>query len=83
MVLRRGYTPQQLCWVIMVLIPNGGNDYLGIGLLKLIWMVIEAVMDQQLNVVEFNDALHSFRSSWGTGVAITEVKLDQQMAYLK
>jgi hypothetical protein len=31
-----GIIPQQMCWVITVLIPKGGGEYHGIGLLELI-----------------------------------------------
>jgi hypothetical protein len=31
----------QLLWIIVVLIPKGGGDYHGIGLLELIWKVLE------------------------------------------
>jgi hypothetical protein len=33
--------PLQLGWFITVLIPKGGRDYWGIGLLQPIWKVIE------------------------------------------
>ena len=39
-----GDIPQQLRWIIVVLIPKGGGDYRGIGLLEPMWKVIEAVM---------------------------------------
>ena len=32
-----GETPRQLLWIIVVLIPKGGGDYRGIGLLEPIW----------------------------------------------
>jgi hypothetical protein len=32
--------PLQLGWVVTVLIPKGGGDYCGIGLLKPVWKVI-------------------------------------------
>ncbi len=74
---QRGYIPQQLCWVIVVLIPKGRGEYHGIGLLEAIWKVIESIMDQQMNVIEFNDVLHGFCNGRGTGMAITEAKLAQ------
>ncbi len=40
-VWRTGHIPLQLHWVIVVLIPKGGGDYQGIGLLEPIWKVIE------------------------------------------
>jgi hypothetical protein len=39
-----GKIPTQLGWVVTVLIPKGGGDYRGIGLLKPIWKVIERVI---------------------------------------
>ncbi len=40
-----GTIPCQLLWIIIVLIPKGGGDYRGIGLLELIWKCIEWVID--------------------------------------
>ena len=34
-----GMIPTQLGWVVIVLIPKGGGDYRGIGLLEPIWKV--------------------------------------------
>ena len=41
-----GTIPLQLGWIIVVLIPKGGGDYQGIGLLEPIWKIIEQVMDK-------------------------------------
>jgi hypothetical protein len=46
----KGRIPLQLGWVDTVLIPKGGEDYRGIGLLEPIWKVIKRVMDHQLKV---------------------------------
>ncbi len=46
-----GRIPLQLGWVVTVLIPKGGGDYRGIGLLKPIWKVIKRVMDHRLEVI--------------------------------
>jgi hypothetical protein len=40
-----GTIPCQLLWIIVVLIPKGGGDYRGIGLLELVWKCIERVID--------------------------------------
>jgi len=40
-VWEEGRIPTQLGWVVTVLIPKGGGDYRGIGLLEPIWKVIE------------------------------------------
>ncbi len=39
--MTNGIVPCQLLWIIVVLIPKGGSDYHGIGLLEHIWKVIE------------------------------------------
>ena len=40
-VWETGTIPQQLGWIIVVLIPKGGGDYWGIGLLEPVWKIIE------------------------------------------
>ncbi len=57
-VWETGTIPQQLGRVIVVLIPKGGGDYRGIGLLELIWKIIECVMDQGLNAITLHESLH-------------------------
>ena len=39
-----GTVPTQMTWMIIVLLPKGGGDYRGIGLLDPIWKVAEKVM---------------------------------------
>ena len=53
-VWETGTIPQQMGWVIVILIPKGGGDYRRVGLLEPIWKIIEHVMDQLLNAI----ALH-------------------------
>ena len=40
-----GDTPQELGWMIMVLILKGTTDTRGIGLLETLWKVVEALID--------------------------------------
>jgi hypothetical protein len=40
-----GTIPHQLLWIIVVLIPKGGGDYCGIGLLEPVWKCIKRVID--------------------------------------
>jgi hypothetical protein len=70
-------------WIIIVLIPKGGGDYRGIGLLEPIWKCIERVIDHQLDSIELHDSLHGCRNKHGTGTAIIEAKLAQQLLYLE
>jgi len=57
-ILATGNIPQQLCWVVMVLIPKGGGEYRGISLLEPILKVMERVMDLRLEKIKLPDSLH-------------------------
>ena len=61
-----GEIPRQMLLTIVVLIPKGNSgDYRGIGLLKVIWKVIERVMDKRMSGIESHDTLHGFRAKRG------------------
>ena len=67
---------------IVVLIPKGtSGDYQGIGLLEVIWKLLERVLDDRLLEVDLHDYLHGFRAKRGCGTGIVEVKLLQQLAF--
>jgi hypothetical protein len=76
-----GAIPCQLHWIIVILIPKGGGNYRGIGLLEPIWKCIERVIDQRLEAIELHDSLHGCCSKRGTGTAIIKAKLAQQLSY--
>ncbi len=82
-VWEKGRLPFKLGWVIKVFIPKGGGDYRGIGLLKLIWKVVEGVMHHQLKVIILNNSIHGCRNGQGAGTAIIETKLTQQLAHIE
>ena len=55
--------------------------YRGIGLLKIIWKVIESIINQRIATkVVFHDSLHGFIVKKGTGTACIEAKILQQLA---
>ena len=79
-----GEIPAQMLLTIIVLIPKGNSgDFRGIGLLEVIWKVIEKVIDARLKCVPLHDALHGFRPGRGCSTAIMEVKLAQQLGSLE
>jgi hypothetical protein len=78
-----GRIPTQLGWVVTVLIPKGGGDYRGIGLLEPIWKVIERVIDKRLEAIALHDSLHGCHNGRGTGTAVIEAKLSQQLAHIE
>ncbi len=43
-VCEHGSVPEQMRWEIIVLLPKGGGDYPGIGLLEPFWKVLEKIM---------------------------------------
>ncbi len=81
-VWESGTIPTQMTWMIIVLLPKGGGDYRGIGLLDPIWKVVEKVMVARLSVIKLHDCLHGGLPCRGTGTAIMEVKLQQQLAWV-
>ena len=51
---------------IIVLIPKGNSgNYSGIGLLEVIWKLIEWVLDERMSEIEVHDSLHGFRAKRG------------------
>jgi hypothetical protein len=66
---------------IIVLLPKGGGDYRGIGLLEPFWKVVEKIMVKRLASIEFHNCLHGGLPRWGTGTAPIEAKLAQQLAW--
>jgi hypothetical protein len=72
-----------MCWVITVLILKGGGEYRGIGLLELIWKVLEKVMDLRLEAIVLHNSLHGCLALQGTGTRIIEAKLAQQLTHLE
>ncbi len=68
--------------MITVLIPKGGGEYQGIGLLKPIWKVLKKVMDHRLEAIVLHNNLHGCLALWGTGTGIIQAKLVQQLVHL-
>jgi hypothetical protein len=80
-VWEQGSIPEQMKWEIIVLLPKGGGDYRGIGLLEPFWKVIEKIMVAWLLSVKFHDSLHGGLPGRGTGTATIEAKLHQSLAW--
>ena len=80
-VWEHGSLPEQMKWVIIVLLPKGGGNYRGISLLEPFWKVIEKIMVARLSSVKFHDSLHGGLPGRGTGTATIEAKLHQSLAW--
>ena len=69
-----------LSWNILVFLPKVNMNTYGIILLKFLWKVVKAVISTQFKMcVKFHDVLHGFCARQGTGVAIMELKMVQDM----
>ncbi len=77
-----GTVSTQMSWMVIVLLPKGGGDYRGIGLLDPMWKVVEKIMVAQMSCLELHDCHHGGLPRRGTGMAIMEVKLNQQLAWV-
>lgn len=83
-VYETGDLPSILPWGIVVLLPKASGGHRGIGLLEVIWKVLSSIIDMRLKTnISFHDALHGFRAKRGTGTAIFEAKLFQQLASIQ
>ena len=69
--------------MVVVLIPKEKGNYQGIGLFDSIWKAVKVVMDNRPKILELHDCLHGFLARIGTGTLTVEVKLVQQLVYLK
>jgi hypothetical protein len=70
-------------WVITVLIPKGGMEYLGIRLMEPIWTVLESIINHRFETIVLHESLHGCLKHRRTGTAIIEAKLAQQLPHLK
>ncbi len=82
-IWNRGEIPEQMSWMIVVLLPKGGGDFRGIGLLDPLWKVVEKVMVCRLVSIEFHPCLHGGLPKRGTGTVTIEAKLAQQLAWME
>ena len=81
--LGEGLIVEEAMWQAVVLIPKGKKDYRGIGLMELMWKVVEDILNRRLTAsITFHKLLHGFLAGRGTGTATLEAKLLQQLAAL-
>ena len=57
------------------------GDFHGIGLMEVIWKLIERVIYERLSKIELHDYLHRLREKRGGVTGIMEAKFVQQLAY--
>ena len=76
--------PEDMAWSKLVLLPKGNGEFRGIGLLEIVWKLIETIIHVRISTsVTFCEVLHGFRAKRGTGTAIIEVKMIQELAQIE
>ena len=79
-----GAIPEEAACQAVVLIPKGGGDYRGIGLVEAIWKAMAVILNYRFTTaITYHDFFHVFRAGRGTGTATLELKLLQQVAALR
>ena len=73
--------PADLGWKISIFISKGNIDNRGIGLLEVLWKVMQDIIDTCIKkVVTFNYILHGFCAGRVTRTAIMKLELAQELA---
>ena len=72
---------KDLVWTILIILPKVSVYSRGINLLEVLWKVVEAIIDTRIKIVgKFHGVLHGFHASRSTGMAIMELKMEQDLA---
>jgi hypothetical protein len=79
----RGEIPMQMSWMVVVLLPKGGGNFRGIGLLDPCWKVVEKIMVHRMSAIKFHPCLHGGLPKRGIGTATIEAKMAQQLAWVE
>ena len=80
-VFLTGEIPQGMAHSVCVLLPKPDGGVRGLGLLEIVWKVVASILTVRLNAgIRWHDSIHGFRTARGTGTAIIEAKLFQQLA---
>lgn len=74
--------PTRMLLAIAVLIPKGtSGNFRGIGLLEVIWKLLERVLDARFSEIELHNYINGFRGKRGCRTGVMEAKLIQQLAF--
>ena len=67
----------------MVLLPKGGGEYIGIGLVEVIWKRYASIMNNRLHsYIILQDPIYGLIHGRGIGTSTLEANLDQQIVGL-
>ena len=78
---KHGDIPREIGWKTLVLIPKGKTDTRGIGLLKYLWKVVEAIIDTHLRAsICLHVVLNGSHTGRGMGTETLELKMAQEIS---
>ena len=73
---RDGVFVEEVTWQAVLLIPEGGGGYQGIGLVEVVWKALTVILNFRFAVsIAYHDYLHGFWSFHVTGTASLDVKI--------
>ena len=79
-----GDVATEVAWSFLALLPKPDGGKRGVGLIETIWKLTEAIVDTRIKAyVQYHDLLHGFTAHRGTGTAILEAKLQQELAGIR
>ena len=79
-----GTIPTDYNCQMMVIIPKGNGEFIGIRIIKLLCKSLPGVINLQIGVaVQFHDVMHVFREDWGTGTTSLESNLLHQIMTMR
>ena len=68
----------------LFLILKGVGDNRVIGLVEVVWKAVELILNCRFTAsITYHDSLHGFREVRGTGTATLEVKIIQQVTFMR
>ena len=75
-----GLLVEATTYQVVVLIPKGKRYYRGIGLVEVMWKVVELILNLRFTAsINYHNFLHAFQAGCGTGITTIEAKLLQQL----
>ena len=81
---RDGVLPKEATWQAVFLIPKGGGDYHGIGLVELVWKAIAVILNHHFtSSITYHDSLCGFQAGRGTGTTTLKVKLLRRVTTMR
>ena len=75
---------EEATWQAIIIIPKGGGEYHGIGIVGVACKAVEVILNIRFTTsITYHNSLHGFRAGRGTGNTTLEVKILQQVTAMR